>query len=404
MDIRAKDLQQSGLRARNALWSCFLLMGIVSMGWVPRIPEIKDAIGLSNSQFGLILLGSTFGSVAGAQLAGRLIHTFGSRRVVSIAIFLMPAGLAGMALSRSALELFLSLLIMGVGYTGMDISYNFQAVKIEKILQRRWMSNFHAMWSLGAFATTVVGGAIARHVDPQTNLLVIAAVCALAFIPSAYFLLRPEIDGHSGGEENEATVELFSARARPLWWIGLGMMGALIAEGAASDWGAILLRDNYGFGKGVNASAYASFALAMIISRFLGDKTLDYLGPARTVKLGGYIGGVGWGISILLTSALADSHPLAALVIINLGFALAGYGIGPMFPAFILAASAVPGISPAVAMARVGVIGMAGFFIGPSVTGFLADLTTLPIAMMYPVGTFLLAGFLSRAISQNPER
>ena len=68
--------------ARNSLWISFLLLGIVSMGWVPRIPEIKDAIGLSNGAFGFVLLGSAFGSVTGAQLAGRLMHTYGSQRTI----------------------------------------------------------------------------------------------------------------------------------------------------------------------------------------------------------------------------------------------------------------------------------------------------------------------------------
>ncbi|MSV69799.1 MAG: MFS transporter, partial [Actinobacteria bacterium] len=70
--------------ARNSNWISFLLLGTVSMGWVPRIPEIKDAIGLSNGAFGFVLIGSTFGSIAGAQLAGRFIHTYGSQRVIFV--------------------------------------------------------------------------------------------------------------------------------------------------------------------------------------------------------------------------------------------------------------------------------------------------------------------------------
>ena len=70
-------------------------MGIVSMGWVPRIPEIKEAIGLTNTELGLVFIGSTLGAVTGAQLAGRLIHTFATRRVISCAIVVMPLGLVG---------------------------------------------------------------------------------------------------------------------------------------------------------------------------------------------------------------------------------------------------------------------------------------------------------------------
>jgi hypothetical protein len=38
--------------ARNSLWLMFFVMGVVSMAWVPRIPEIKEANGLSDTQFG----------------------------------------------------------------------------------------------------------------------------------------------------------------------------------------------------------------------------------------------------------------------------------------------------------------------------------------------------------------
>jgi hypothetical protein len=89
---------------------------------------------------------------------------------------------------------------------------------------------------------------------------------------------------------------------------------------------------------------------------------------------------------------------LPAFIIINIGFAAAGLGIGPMFPAFILAASRLPGIAPGVAIARVGVTGIAGYFIGPTITGFLADLFSLPVAMFYPVALLAMAGLFSRVI------
>ena len=37
-------------RARNALWLMFFVMGVVSMAWVPRIPEIKTANALTMGQ------------------------------------------------------------------------------------------------------------------------------------------------------------------------------------------------------------------------------------------------------------------------------------------------------------------------------------------------------------------
>jgi purine-cytosine permease-like protein len=111
-----------------------------------------------------------------------------------------------------------------------------------------------------------------------------------------------------------------------------------------------------------------------------------------------------WGAAILIAVPLSESHPLAALIIINLGFIAVGFGIGPMFPAFILAAGATPGVAPAVAIARVGVIGIAGYFFGPTLTGLISEVTSLPIALFFPIIMLFLSGYLSRTIHTDKDR
>ena len=397
----SNDLFTSATRARVGLLATFFFMGVVSMAWVARIPEIRDANGLNNGQLGLILISSTAGAILGAQLAGRLVHSYGTQAVIRVAIIIMPIGLVLMGFSTSPITLIFGLFIMGLGYSSMDIASNTQAVVIEKLLGRRVMSSFHALWSSGAFATTVLGGSIAKYVSPRDNLVGVGIVCFFLFIPAVRMLLTSDQDEHSGGEEETvAKIPFFGKSVLPLWGMGIGLLGGLIAEGAASDWGAILLRDDMGYGLGVNASAFAVFSLAMITARFLGDRALDHFGPRKTVLYGGYLGGLGLGAGIAIGVPLSDTQPVLALIIVNIGFACAGLGIGPMFPAYILAASEVPGIASSIAIARVGVIGIAGYFIGPSVTGALAQLTSLPVAMMYPVLMLLLAGYQSHIIKK----
>ena len=395
------DLLTSATRARKGLLGTFFFMGVVSMAWVARIPEIRDANGLNNGQLGLILISSTVGAILGAQLTGRLVHSYGTKAVIRIAIIIMPVGLVLMGFSTSPITLIAGLFVMGLGYSSMDTASNTQAVVIEKLLGKRVMSSFHALWSCGAFTTTVFGGAIAKHVSPRDNLVGVGLVCFFLFIPAMRMLLSADLDEHSGGdEETAAKIPFFGKSILPLWGMGIGLLGGLIAEGAASDWGAILLRDDMGFGKGVNASAFATFSLAMITARFLGDRALDHFGPRKTVLLGGYLGGIGLGAGIAIGVPLSDSHPLLALIVVNIGFACAGLGIGPMFPAYILAASQIPGVASSVAIARVGVIGLAGYFVGPSVTGVIAQVTSLPIAMTYPIMMLLLAGYQSHIIKK----
>ncbi len=369
------------------------------MAWVPRIPEIKQQLGLSDGGLGFVLLGSTCGALIGSQVAGRLTHTFGSQRIAGTGAAIMSTGLFAMGCAHQILQLFLALFVMGFGYVMLDVTVNTQAVAVEKILNKRWMSSFHGMWSVGAFITTVTGGLVAHLISPQSELKFVAAIALLLYAPGIYFLLGGEQDGHKGGDENSVgKLAFFDKSSLPLWAIGLGLLGCLLPEGAASDWGGVLLHDHMGVGKGADAIAFATFALAMITSRFLGDHWLAKYGPRKTVRTGGLFGGLTWGLAIAIAVPLSAHAKIPAVIIICVGFAAAGLGIGPMVPAFMNAAAQVPGIAPSVALARINIIGLSAFFIGPTLTGGVSQLTSLPFALYISVSLFLFTGFQSRVL------
>ena len=102
LEDRFSDMPEDlaiGMRARNSILASFLLMGIASMAWVPRIPEIKDAVGLDNGQFGLMFVGATIGSVLGAQSKNALSKEWDLRfsyfsAVASMLIFIWRKGRA----------------------------------------------------------------------------------------------------------------------------------------------------------------------------------------------------------------------------------------------------------------------------------------------------------------------
>jgi hypothetical protein len=398
--VPVTEIHASGVRARNALFGVFLIMGMASMAWVARIPEIKNSLGLSDGQFGLVLMSSSIGSVLGAQYSGRLVHSFGSRIVSRYAALLMPSGVIIMGLADSTAFLVLGLFVMGLGYAAIDVSANSQAVVIESLIGRSWMTFFHGMWSVGALSVTVLGGVLAAFVAPGANLIAVGLFCFLAYIPLTAALLSPDLDEHQGTQEEQtqSSIPWLSRSVFPLWAFGIGSLGSFVAEGAASDWGGILLNEHVGIGPGLSASAFASFALAMVVSRLTGDRVLARFGLARVVQLAGYVGAVAWMGSITLGVLLAESAQTLALVVICLGFAIAGLCIGPMFPAFIQAAARIDGIAAYVAIARIGVIGIAGYFIGPTIVGFIAELTSLPIALMYPGLLLAVTGLAARAM------
>ena len=394
------DLYAMGIRARNALWACFFLLGFVSLAWIPRIPEIKDALGLTHGQFGLVLLSSTVGSIPGAQIAGRVVHMYSSKLVVHISGALLPVGVFVIGLASNVQILVLGLFITGFNVAFMDIAINGQAVEIEKLTKGRWMSSFHGLWSIGAFSTTLVGGLVANFVSPRDNLIVIAIFGFLVYQFIAHYLLPAEYDGHLGepGEGDAGKVTLFGKESLVLWALGVGLICSLIPESGAYEWSGILLKENMGIGKGLNAAAATTFSLAMIISRLLGDRAFEKWGHVNTVKYGGYFGGGLWGIGMLVGIPLSDSHPTLGLIVVCGGFAAAGLGMGPFFPAFNLAAASIPGIAPSVGLARIGLIAIAAYFGGPTLIGLIAEVTSLPVAFAFPVLLTLVAGLQSKYI------
>ena len=400
METSNKEL---GLRARWALPWIFFLMGLTSMAWVPRIPEIKSSLGLSDGEFGVVLVSSSVGAIIGAQLAGRLIQRFGSRNLMRLAQTTLPLGVLLMGLAPNVYVLALGLFFMGLGSAAMDIPGNAQAVVIERLIGKKFLASLHGAWSIGTFAAALIGGAVATLVSPAINLGVLAAIGMIVFIPLTERMLDATRDEHMGDEgKDDRRIPWFKSKVNLLWVFAFGSLGALVAEGASADWSGILLAEHMSVELGLTASAFASFSLSMIISRFTADALMDRFGAARVVFYGGVVGGAIWSASILiavpLSQTASQTNNLLALVLINVGFFAAGAGIGPMFPAFIVGAAKVPGIPASLGIARISVISIAGYFLGPTVTGLISELTNLPTAFMYPGIALIVAGIAGKGL------
>ena len=400
METSNKEL---GLRARWALPWIFFLMGLTSMAWVPRIPEIKSSLGLSDGEFGVVLVSSSVGAIIGAQLAGRLIQRFGSRNLMRFAQTTLPLGVLLMGLAPNVYVLALGLFFMGLGSAAMDIPGNAQAVVIERLIGKKFLASLHGAWSIGTFAAALIGGAVATLVSPAINLGVLAAIGMIVFIPLTERMLDATRDEHMGDEgKDDRRIPWFKSKVNLLWVFAFGSLGALVAEGASADWSGILLAEHMSVELGLTASAFASFSLSMIISRFTADALMDRFGAARVVFYGGVVGGAIWSASILiavpLSQTASQTNNLLALVLINVGFFAAGAGIGPMFPAFIVGAAKVPGIPASLGIARISVISIAGYFLGPTVTGLISELTNLPTAFMYPGIALIVAGIAGKGL------
>ncbi|MGW7242715.1 MFS transporter, partial [Streptomyces sp. NPDC054804] len=67
---------------RNAVFVLFFVPGLTISSWVTRTPDVRDLVGASTAQMGLILFGLSVGSMAGILCSGALVARWGARLVI----------------------------------------------------------------------------------------------------------------------------------------------------------------------------------------------------------------------------------------------------------------------------------------------------------------------------------
>jgi MFS family permease len=80
-------------REKKLLHALFFIFGFGIMAWVPRFPELKANLGLSNGAFGSILTTGSIGAFTGLLTVGHIVHKVGVRNVLIAATALLYTAL-----------------------------------------------------------------------------------------------------------------------------------------------------------------------------------------------------------------------------------------------------------------------------------------------------------------------
>ena len=350
---------------RIAVTAVFALNGFMFGSLFARAPAIKQGLGLSEGELGAALLCSSLGLVISQPLAGAAASRWGSRPLVAVGVCLYGALLVGPALAPSLPALIGAFLAFGFGAGVLDVAMNAQGVQAERRYDRPVFSSFHAAFSFGAMAGAGAAAlAAAADVDPAPHLALVGAAAVLIGLAAATRMLPARVDARRHGLR-------FARPSGPL--IALAAIGfaALLAEGSASDWSAILLAEWRGASEGVAAGGLAAFSAAMGAGRLAADPMRERFGPLRLLRAGALTG---------LAGSLLVVLPLPAAATIA-GFVVMALGIAAIFPLALVAAASRPGARPAPAIAAVSTTGYAGLLAGPALIGGLAELASLPAAL-----------------------
>jgi MFS family permease len=377
-------------RPRVAVAALFLTNGAIFASLLPRYPEIKADLQLSNAAYGAAIAAFSGGALVAGLAAAALIRRFYSSRVavigtIGIATFVVVAGFA-----TSPLVLAAALFVAGASDAITDVAQNAHGLRVQRAYGRSIINSFHAVWAVGAILGGLMGaGAIAIHM-PRTTHLLLAGVVFSAVVVIAYpYLLRgPDHDDHPSARTAGGPAAGIAVYVTLMALVVIAIAGATI-EDAGSSWATLYLRDNLGAPGAVAVFGYVALIGFMFIGRMIGDRLVDRFGERAVVRVGGFVTAAGMGAALAYPSVPGTIA----------GFAAAGLGVATLIPAAMHGADRLPGMRPGTGLTVVTWLLRVGFFGAPLLVGVVADATSLRAGLLsVPVSGLMvmaLAGALN---------
>ncbi|WP_265522333.1 MFS transporter [Oerskovia flava] len=405
-------------RARGAVAALFLTNGALLANLVPRYPEVKDALDLTNTAYGLAVAAFPAGAIAAGLAAATLVRRFGSARVAVAGTVLTGVGILLAGLAPALPLLVVALFAAGAMDAFTDVAQNAHGLRVQRRYGRSIINGFHALWSIGA----VLGGATAAaaialdiplgaHLAGTAVLFSVVALVALrsclpglddapegaAHLPAgAGAPAAPDVSTGSTSRTSRSGVP--GRTVLVLVALVLVAVAGTLVEDAGITWSAVYLSGSLGAPATLAAAGFVALVGAQFVGRLVGDRMVDRFGQ-RSVARGG-------GLLVALGTGLALAVPTVPGTIA--GFAAAGFGVATLVPAAMQQADELPGLRTGTGLTLVSWLMRLGFLLSPPVVGLVADATSLRAGLLVlPLAgalVVLLAGVLpARRTAATPR-
>jgi MFS family permease len=380
-------------RARGAVAACFFLNAVFYAGLVPRLPEVKEQLGLSATALGAALAALPLGALLAGLSSAPLIRRFGSGRVASYGLVALGVTVWTISVAPNWAGLAAALLVVGALDAIVDVAQNAHGLRVQRLYQRSILNAFHGVWSIGAVTGGLLGSVAAGLGVPLgAHLGATAVVFGMAALVASRAVLPGRDEPEPAADEVPREQPRRRAAVPALAVLGvLAACGAFV-EDAGSSWSALYLRTELAAGAATAGLGFVALSVAMTVGRLTGDRIVDRFGQRRVARAGGALTAAGMGLALALPSVPTTLT----------GFALAGLGVATLIPAVYSAADELPGLPHGLGLAVINWLLRIGFLVSPPLIGALADAISLRFALLAVVLAGLGALVLGRTLPGRP--
>jgi len=384
------------VRARVAVGALFVANGALFANVVPRYPDLKADLDLSNAAFGSAVAAYGAGALAAGLLAGVVVARWGSGRVAPVSTVAIGANLVLLGVAPSLLTLAAVLFVAGAMDSVADVAGNVHGLRVERRYGRSILNSLHGLWSVGAVVGGLMGAGAAGLAIPLVWHLSIAAA---VFVGLALAASRFVLPGHDDTDRTTTTGSRAAAgRARVAGAVvALGVIAACaqVMEDATATWGAVYLRGDLGAAAAVGGLGFVALQGMQTLGRLLADRVVTRYGDRAVARVGAALAGCA------MTAALV--WPAAVTTV--LAFGVVGLGIGTLIPAALRTADTLPHLPSGAGVSLVGTLPRMALLGSPLLVGVTADAYGLRVALaVIPLAALLvlcLASALPRAAALN---
>ncbi len=275
-----------------------------------RIAELRLAMGLSEADLGLALVGLPCGVFIGSLIVSRVIERSGTRRSLLIALPFFSCALVLASLAVNTPTLFGTLFLFGFGLTSCNITMNVEADRVEAATGKRLINRCHGTWGVGFLFASLVGTvAVAAGIPPTMHFLMMFVFLNLVTILLVGPLQESPPRAHKGdaGPRRRLALPTFSV----LLVIAFACSG-IVLEGSTRNWSVIYLRDDFTAIGWIATLALPAIVTAQITGRFLADTLIDRFGPVRVAMALSVVSFVGLGLVVAAWSVRGGARRVCA--------------------------------------------------------------------------------------------
>lgn len=373
----------------------FFVFGFQIMSWVPRFPEVKANLGLSNGEFGSLVSLGAIGNIVSQIVIGHLVHKYGARWILFVAAISLGVSLSFLTNATSSFLFVIFIAIQGAAISAFHISINSQGFHFQDRTDSQVVTLLSGFWSSGALITSIIAGLLVNRISlgVYSNFLALISLILMIWIIKT---LTPNLVRANNALDNAHRARDFFLGFRIDTLVSGALLCAIMLEFSISDWAAIFVKEDMGIKSGIHTLPYVLFTVAMIIGRLNLHKLLENFSIHELAVKASLLSGISFIAGIVSVWLIGTENQSLVLVILSISFTIAGLGSSFLGPSVMNAANNRSKLPASMVIAQIGIINTCLVFIVRWVIAWTAQATSVTLAFLIPAVMILTVPYFAK--------